>query len=352
MTRDTIPTDNLRVIETIDKAPIFDQRFKLTAFNDVKLSTTANYLVKGIVPREGLIVVWGPPKCGKSFWTFDLSMHVALNWQYRDCKVQQGGVVYLALEGRGGFAARIEAWKQFHQLDGSDVPFHLLGVPVDLIADHQKLIAAIKAQIETPALIAIDTLNRSLNGSENDPKDMAAYVRAADALREKFAAAVVIVHHCGIEGTRPRGHTSLSGAADAQIAVSQNDETGLITATVELMKDAAADVAIYSRLEIVQVGTDDEGDSINSCVIVVTDQKAPTSEPQGPRLPKTQHTMFTILHDAGPHGLTTSEWDDQGRTAAGIGVKRRADLYDARSALKAKGLVRQFGDRWIINSSN
>src|SRR5262249_36402669 len=94
----------------------FDQRFKLTAFKDVKIGTTTNYLVKGIVPREGLIVVWGPPKCGKSFWTFDLSMHVALDWKYRGCRVKQGRVVYLALEGRGGFAGRIEAFKKFHDL--------------------------------------------------------------------------------------------------------------------------------------------------------------------------------------------------------------------------------------------
>jgi hypothetical protein len=33
---------------------------------------------------------------------------------------------------------------------------------------------------------------------------------------------VVIVHHCGIEGTRPRGHSSLTGAADAQLAVKRD----------------------------------------------------------------------------------------------------------------------------------
>jgi hypothetical protein len=31
-------------------------------------------------PRVGLILVWGPPKCGKSFWTFDTVMHIALGW--------------------------------------------------------------------------------------------------------------------------------------------------------------------------------------------------------------------------------------------------------------------------------
>jgi hypothetical protein len=46
-------------------------------------------------------------------------MHAALGWPYRDCKVQQGTVVYLALEG-----GRVEAWRQ-HHLAGyrASVPF-------------------------------------------------------------------------------------------------------------------------------------------------------------------------------------------------------------------------------------
>ena len=55
--------------------------------------------------------------------------------------------------------------------------------------------------------------------------------------------------------------------------------------------------------------------------------------------------MFSILHAAGNAGLSTEGWNDQAR-AAGIGIKRKADLYDIREALKAKNLVRFFGDRW------
>src|SRR5262249_15456607 len=90
------------------------QRFQLHAFDTITISTTPNYLVMGILPRVGLVVVWGPPKCGKSFWTFDLVMHVALGWQYRGRKVRQGPVVYCAVEGGYGFRYRIEAWRQRH----------------------------------------------------------------------------------------------------------------------------------------------------------------------------------------------------------------------------------------------
>ena len=55
-----------------------------------------------------------------------------------------------------------------------------------------------------------------------------------------------------------------------------------------------------------------------------------------PRLSRNQQTMFSILHDA--KRLTLEQWNE-GTREAGIGVKRKADLVDIRTALKAKGLV-------------
>ena len=87
-----------------------------------------------------------------------------------------------------------------------------------------------------PGIVVLDTLNRSIVGSENDPADMGSYVRAADMIREAFNCVVIIIHHCGVEGSRPRGHTSLTGAADAQLAV-KRDPAGNVVTTVEFMKD-------------------------------------------------------------------------------------------------------------------
>ena len=56
-----------------------------------------------------------------------------------------------------------------------------------------------------PVAVCLDTLNRSLAGSESSDEDMSAYIRAADAIRDAFGCLVVVVRHCGHNGERPRG---------------------------------------------------------------------------------------------------------------------------------------------------
>jgi hypothetical protein len=135
-------------------------------------------------------------------------------------------IVYLALEGSFGFARRVEAWRQRHK-PPDDAPFYLLDVSIDLIADHKALISAIHDQIRgAPAVIVIDTLNRALMGDENKSDDMAKFIRAADTVRTAFNCLMLLIHHCGIAGNRPRGHTSLAGADDVQIAI-EKDKDGI-----------------------------------------------------------------------------------------------------------------------------
>jgi hypothetical protein len=197
-------------------------------------------------------------------------MHVALNRVYRNRRVHPGTVVYCAFEGQTGIEARCAAFRKKYLTDHRDpVPFFLEPVTLDLVNDGPELIRVIRLTLGdvNPAVIVLDTLNRSLRGSESSDVDMSAYIRAADSLRETFDCAVIIVHHCGIDGTRPRGHTSLTGAADAQLSVSR-DAGGGIVMTVEYLKDGAPGDTIVSRLENVEVQKDDDGDPITSCVVV------------------------------------------------------------------------------------
>ena len=319
--------------------------FPLIGFEEIRLNTERRgYLIKGLLPDTGLAVIWGPPKCYKSFWAIDVGLHIALGKYYRGRRSQQAAVVYVGLEGRHGLPSRIEAFKKHHRVERA--PFYLMTRPLNLTKQVDVLIADIDQQLDgvRPGVVFIDTLNCSLAGSESKDEDMAAYLAAAGKIEEKFNCLVVIVHHCGIDGTRPRGHTSLSGAVEVQLAVKRTGNCRMVV-TVELAKDMPEGVEIFSRLQMIDLGTDPDGDPIASFIVLPAEAKAAkiASEPE---LTKNQRSMLSLLRDAGPGGLTTKAWNDKAKDA-GIGAKRKADLYDIRGNLKDKTLIYQDDGRWI-----
>lgn len=277
------------------------RRFKLTPFDEIRLAIARAYLIKGLVPRNALVAIWGPPKCGKSFSAFDLAMHVALGREYRGRRVHAGAVVYVACEGERGLGARVEAFRQERMAEDHDPPpFYLICTALDLIGKHGQLADDIRAQVgETaPEMIVIDTLNRSIRGKESGdgPDDMPGYVKAAEALQREFGCTVILIHHCGIDSTRPRGHTSLRGSVDAEISV-KRDGNGLIVVKLSHAKDMPEGETITSRLKVVEVGQDEDGAPITSCVIEPADDEA-LSEKARPKITGNTKVVLELIRKA------------------------------------------------------
>lgn len=278
----------------------FTPRFKLTPFEDISMSLDDLYRIDGIIPREGLTLVYGPAKKGKSFTVLDMMMHVALGWKFRDRHVEQGSVVYITLEGANGFKGRVQAFRKHWLADHTDpVPFFLITGRLDLIKDHSELVQNIRVQTSTPNVVVIDTLNRSLAGSESDDEDMGDYVKAAAAIQEAFGCAVIVVHHCGHEGTRPRGHSLLLGAVDAQLSVKLDDATKIVTMTVEQMKDGENGASFSSQLEKIALGLNRHGLPVTSCIVVPVDEAdVLTAKPKAPVLTPKQKLALEALTEA------------------------------------------------------
>jgi hypothetical protein len=83
-------------VSPLPKPPEPKYRFRLMSFNDMRPGREPLYLVDELIPVAGLVDIWGPPKCFKSFFCLDLMFHVAMGWEYRDRYVHQGTVVYCA----------------------------------------------------------------------------------------------------------------------------------------------------------------------------------------------------------------------------------------------------------------
>jgi AAA domain len=283
-----------------EKDPNKKYPYQLVHFNDLRPGLTSPYIVDGLIPLNGLVAVWGPPKSGKSFWTFDLVMHIALGWSYRGRCVEQGPVVYCAFEGAEGFHARAEAFRRTHEIKNihpwDNGPwFYLLASGAKLVRDRKALIESIHGQTDDrpPTVVVLDTLNRSIDGSESKDQDMGAYLAAAEAICDAFDCVVIIVHHSGIDSSRPRGHTSLSGAANVQIAI-RRDAARNVIAEVEAMKDGPEGAIFTSRLEVIEVGTDLAGKPITSCAIAPIENAATA---KGPKLSGDAKLAFEVLQD-------------------------------------------------------
>jgi hypothetical protein len=324
-------------------------RFPLIPFGDLRPGSEQSYLIDELFPTAGLALVYGAPKSGKSFWTFDAMMHVALAWEYRERAVQPGPVVYCAFEGAHGYHKRGEAFRRHHCLTDERPPMFVVPGRADLIKDHAALIADMRGQLadagitHPPRAVVLDTLNKSLIGSESKDVDMANYIAAAEAIQKAFNCLVVIVHHHGIEESRPRGHTSLRGAIDVMIKITRDVQNNII-AVVEEMRDGPEGAQIASRLVVITVGEDLKGRPLTSAAVESVEMATATQ--RGPRMTPNQKTMLSLLEEAGPGGLTTSQWNERAREA-GLGKHRRATLADLRAELRQKRLVVEQGERWV-----
>jgi hypothetical protein len=96
---------------------------------------------------------------------------------------------------------------------------------------------------------------------------------------------------------------------DADLLVRKDDD-GLICLSVENMRDGANGAELYSRLEAVEVGRDDHGDLIFSCVVVPVDgpqvpkkRTRPLSGPQSIALQQLTNAINTVgtLPPSSPH---------------------------------------------------
>jgi AAA domain/Bifunctional DNA primase/polymerase, N-terminal len=253
-----------------EEQPRKKRRFTFTRFWEMKVDADATpCVIDELIPLKGIVLLWGPPKCYKSFWVLDAFFHVAKGWEYRDRAVLQGEVMYCAFEGKHGYPKRVEALRRHYELETTDqTPITVMSGRTDLIQDHALLIKEIREELigGRPIGVVLDTLNKSLVGSESKDVDMAAYIRAAEAVRDAFDCVVVIVHHCGWDESRMRGHSSLRGAIDAEISITREGE--IVVATVEAMRDGPEGVQIVSRARIVEVGEDKGGRPLTSLVLV------------------------------------------------------------------------------------
>lgn len=281
---DLAQRDGFDALEALLLAPkVPAQRFRLLGSADLHALPPLAWCVRGVLPAHGLASVYGPSGSGKSFLVLDAAAAIADGAEWFGYRVKPAPVVYCALEGEAGFRVRVAAWEQ---AKGRRLPAGLRLVLQSFKLTDPQDVADLAAAVLTAgagAVVILDTLNRATpEADENASADMGRILEAAKALQRLTGGLVLVVHHTGKDATRGlRGHSSLFAALDAAVEVTREGDRR--EWKVAKAKDGQDGAGHPFRLEVVDLGEDDEGETVTSCVI------APDESPQDvtrSRLPK------------------------------------------------------------------
>lgn len=319
--------------------------FPITRASEMKGFAEAADFVEGLLTEGGASVVYGPSNCGKSFWILDLAASVATGEDFRDeLDVDQGAVVYVALEGSHGATNRIEAMKQAGRLK-ADSPFFLCFAPVSLLerGHAERLAASVTQAAQESALpcrlVILDTLARAMaGGDENSGQDMTRAVQAIDAIRSATGAHVCVVHHCGKDEARgARGHSSLRAAVDTEIEVSRPEGETISTVRVTKQRDMPAGDPLPFSLEVIELGTDRRGKPITSCIVHHEDTMMATNRAKLGRKPEVDpEDLLKLLPQ-----VSTASWRKVADTEHGIS---KSSFYRSLKFFKSRGTAIQEQD--------
>jgi RecA/RadA recombinase len=259
--------------------PEFEGRFPIVRASATVLQAPAEWIVKNIMPKADIGIIFGASGSGKTFVALDLAMAIARGEPWHGHRVPQArSVLYIAAEGSGGIGKRIDAYCRRNGLSAADVALSVMYAAPnfmnkDDIADVLRAIVAAGGF----DVIIVDTFAQVTPGAnENAAEDMGTALANTRALCDATDAMVALVHHAGKDASKgSRGWSGLKAAADVQIEILRHDN-GVREIHLEKLKDGEDGLRWAFALDVVELGFDNDGDPITSCVL--TEAAMPKTE--------------------------------------------------------------------------
>jgi hypothetical protein len=226
------------------------------------------WIVKDVIPRADVILIFGESGSGKSFVALDMLAAICRGIEWRGKRTRQGPVLYVAAEGASGFRNRVHAYCLHNGVDPKDLPLHVVDGAPNLLqtADALEIVRTARA-VGPLAAIVVDTLAQTTPGAnENAGEDMGKALAHCKNIRRATGAPVILIHHAGKDLARgARGWSGIKAAADAEIEISKTAAGRAIRLTKQ--KDGEDGLVWGFELEQIQIGIDEDGDVVTSCVV-------------------------------------------------------------------------------------
>lgn len=186
------------------------------------------FLVDGLIAADGLSLLAGKRKLGKSWWALQVAVAVASGVPVLGRKTQAGRVIYLALEDGG---RRLQARLRLQQSPTClPIEYRTWFEPLD----SDKGMAALRKviQYQKPRLVIIDTLAAMKTGKtdENAAGPMADLMNNLRRMAQDLHCGIlVILHHgkgtSGDVGDDMRGSSAVAAAADVNLGLYRDGST-------------------------------------------------------------------------------------------------------------------------------
>ena len=265
-----------------------------------------SYLIKKVIPRNSIGMIYGASGSGKTFTVISLMMAIAgalPDWF--GYKVRQGKVAYLAGEGYAGILPRIKGFMLDNKISKADLLVSTSGCDFNTEEGYAKIVNSLAEKSFTPDVIVVDTLNRFMVGDENSAKDVRSMLDYCDRLQRKYNCTIILIHHTGVgetAQTRARGSSALRGAFDFMFLVAQG-ESGH---TIEHYKAKDSELIDKMHFELASIDLpglfDEDGEQVTTAVC--RQAEAPEASESGS---ETKYSVKSILKQF------KNAWRDCGR---------------------------------------
>lgn len=227
---------------------------------------TTAWLVNGLIPVSGRVMMFGPPGCAKSFLALELLHCLAAGRDFLGLNTKTAKVVYIPYEGLSGVPLRLKALKNEYGALSDNFAI----IPATQTLTEADAIDKLAAKVSDCQVICIDTFSASAELDENNNSEINKFLSKVNRLDPKREKTIIMIHHPGHNETgRMRGGLSLAAAADVIIQVSPISDgqstTKRRSVSITKMKDAAEIKPINFELKTVEIETL-EG-ATTSCVI-------------------------------------------------------------------------------------
>jgi hypothetical protein len=290
------------------------------------------WLIEDLWLAQGVGILGGNPKVGKTFLAAQIALAVAANAEVLGKPPRLSGPVlfYGAEDSLPALRTRFDGLASVAGLSLQEIPLFLLDIPV-LRIDREHDLSRLRTTIEArhPRLLVLDPFIRIATIDENSSAEVSAVLASLRAIQRDYETAVLLVHHAR---KSPSAHPQLALRGSGDFAAWSDSALYLTRSTQRLL------LSVEHRSAHAP-----DPMSLRLCIEPAPHLKLAGTEPTSDIDP-IQTELLRLLADS-PRPLSSVDLRQTLR-------KRKADVVRALDTLRGKGLVDRDSRGWVRAQRN